>query len=105
MTQDITPIVATQLQRDIRLGIMMTDPEIKALWYKLGDIPVNEADEIEADFVVSDTLTFEVGTNKLEIWEWFDDVYSKSVFNLMYPASPLNMQKGCTIRLKEQRNG
>ena len=34
----------------------------------IGDIPVNNNDEIEKDF-----LGFPAGTDKLEIWDWFDE--------------------------------
>jgi hypothetical protein len=41
-----------------------------ALWSLLGDIPVSEDDEIEEAF-----LNFEIGTDKLEIWHWFEDEF------------------------------
>lgn len=47
---------------------MKTLEELKELWDELGDIPVNNNDEIEKDF-----LGFPAGTDKLEIWDWFDE--------------------------------
>ncbi len=46
---------------------MKTLEELKELWDKLGDIPVNNNDEIEKDF-----LGFPAGTDKLVVWGWFD---------------------------------
>ena len=47
---------------------MKTLEELKKLWDELGDIPVNNNDEIEEDF-----LSFPAGTDKFEIWHWFDE--------------------------------
>lgn len=47
---------------------MKTLEELQVLWDELGDIPVNNNDEIEKDF-----LDFPAGTDKFEIWHWFDD--------------------------------
>lgn len=47
---------------------MKTLEELKELWDELGDIPVNNNDEIEKDF-----LGYPAGTDKLEIWDWFDE--------------------------------
>lgn len=46
----------------------MTLEELKQLWAKLGEIPINEDEEIEKDF-----LHFEKGTDRLEVWRWFDE--------------------------------
>ena len=43
--------------------------ELQELWDKLGDIPVNNDDEIEEDF-----LNFPAGTSKFDVWHWFDAV-------------------------------
>jgi hypothetical protein len=51
---------------------IMTKEELKKLWSDLGDIPVNEDDETEEKF-----LHFDIGTDKLDIWHWFDDEYAK----------------------------
>lgn len=55
-----------------------TDSELKTLWYKFGNIPINsETEEIEEAF-----LWFPVGTDRFEIWDWFDQAHSKGVFYL-----------------------
>jgi hypothetical protein len=43
----------------------------KELWTILGDIPINEEEEIETAF-----LHFSVGTNRYEIWHWFEDTFN-----------------------------
>jgi len=43
-------------------------------WEELGDIPVDEDDCIEEDF-----LLFEKGTDKFEIWYWFEEAFHVSV--------------------------
>ncbi len=44
------------------------------LWDELGDIPVDENDELETPF-----LHFEVGTDKFDIWHWFEEEFDLSV--------------------------
>lgn len=50
----------------------------KGYWDILGDIPVNEDDEIETDFTALNTI-FNKGTDKFEIWHWFEEVFNLSV--------------------------
>ena len=38
------------------------------LWEQFSNVPVNNDDEIEEDF-----LCFEKGTSKFDVWHWFDD--------------------------------
>lgn len=58
----------------------MTQEEIRELWQQLGDVPVNEEDEIDEDFDI-----WEKGTDKFEIWHWFDEKYEQGVYKLLYP--------------------
>jgi len=51
--------------------------ELKILWESLGDISVDENEEIEQPF-----LDFEIGTNKYYIWKWFDEQYPLKNFLL-----------------------
>lgn len=39
----------------------------KILWDKLGNVPIDENDCIETDFEC-----FDAGTEKIEIWHWFE---------------------------------
>lgn len=53
---------------------------LNELWDKLGDIPVNNDDEIEEDF-----LGFPAGTSKFDVWHWFDERCPNGVAeDLMY---------------------
>lgn len=54
--------------------------ELQELWNELSDIPVNENDEIEEDF-----LDFPSGTDKFDVWYWFDERCPNGVAeDLMY---------------------
>lgn len=41
---------------------------IKELWDKFADIPINNDDEIEEDF-----MSFDAGTSRFDVWHWFDE--------------------------------
>lgn len=52
------------------------DAVLEALWKQLDDVPMNpETEELEAAF-----LHFPAGTNRLEVWHWFDDRVTAKVF-------------------------
>jgi len=44
------------------------------LWDKLKDIPINDNEEIDEDWHI-----FSKGTNREEIWQWFEETYNISV--------------------------
>ena len=41
---------------------------LEELWDQFSEVPVNNDDEIEEDF-----LLFPAGTSKFDVWHWFDD--------------------------------
>lgn len=45
--------------------------DFNKMWEKLGDIPINENEEIEEDF-----LHFKKGTDKFDIWHWVEEKYN-----------------------------
>jgi len=51
-----------------------SDKELRQLWRDFGDTPINDDDEIEQDF-----LNFESGTDRFDVWHWFDAEYSHGV--------------------------
>jgi len=56
------------------------DRKLEELWALFGDIPMNpETECIEEKF-----LDWEPGTEREEIWHWFDARYSKGVAYLLY---------------------
>lgn len=59
---------------------LLTLPE---LWNKFADVPVNNDDEIEQDF-----LSFPAGTPRFDVWHWFDERCPNNLHDdLMYPKS------------------
>lgn len=54
--------------------LKLFDDHIKTLWEQLGDIPINDNDEIDEKF-----LDFPKGTDRFEIWHWFEETFNVSV--------------------------
>ena len=50
-----------------------------SLWKEFGDIPVTEEDELEENFYTHTGFMFEKGTDKFEVWQWFEEVFFISV--------------------------
>ena len=48
----------------------LDDSVYRKLWNILGDIPCDEEEEIEEEF-----LHFGIGTDKYEIWHWFEETF------------------------------
>ena len=42
--------------------------EIRRLWKEFSEVPVDNDDKIGRDF-----LDFKKGTDRFEVWHWFDD--------------------------------
>ncbi len=51
----------------------------RLLWKELADVPLNQFEEIDAKFIVSNVLTFEKGTDINDIWSWFEETYNISI--------------------------
>ena len=62
---------------------MLTREEIKQAWENLGDISINDNDEIEEDFVLKNGIRWEKGTCKFDIWHWFDENSELKVADLL----------------------
>ena len=57
-----------------------TPEEVLDLWHRFEDVPMNpETEQIEAQF-----LHFPAGTERLEVWKWFDIKWPKGVYDLLY---------------------
>lgn len=54
-----------------------TDKEIRKIWRDFGDIPINDDDEITAEF-----LDYAPGTYRFDIWHAVDAIYSRGVINI-----------------------
>lgn len=56
------------------------DEELEELWEQLADVPVDpDTEELEEPY-----LHFPAGTDKEDIWHWFDERHSKGVAYLMH---------------------
>lgn len=54
------------------------DTDAQSLWDTLGDVPVDDDGKIEEPF-----LEFPTGTDREEIWHWFEDSFDVSVYKLI----------------------
>ena len=54
-----------------------TSDDLEKLWEIFGEVSINDNDKIEDYF-----LDFPVGTNRFEIWHWFDEKYPEGVAKL-----------------------
>jgi len=52
--------------------------EAKKLWEELGDVPIDENEDIDIDWHI-----FEKGTSKFDIWTWFEEEFNISIIDLM----------------------
>ncbi len=57
------------------------DEELVQLWLLFGDIPIDDDDNIEEEF-----LGFPAGTDRFDIWHWFDERYPGGVHTLISDA-------------------
>ena len=60
-------------------GCNFWNGQIRELWKLFGDVPINDADQIEEEF-----LGFPEGTNRFDVWEWFDKRHNGGVYSLAY---------------------
>ena len=56
-----------------------TQKDLRQIWELFGDIPINDADEILEPF-----MDWPVGTNRFDIWHWFDERYTGGVYALLH---------------------
>ena len=58
----------------------MKEEELENLWQQLGDIPISDTECIDEEFHI-----WKRGTDRIEIWYWFDEMYKEGVYKLMFP--------------------
>jgi hypothetical protein len=51
-----------------------TQQELADMWIEFGNVPVNENEDIEVDF-----LWWPIGTDIMDIWHWFDDKFESGL--------------------------
>lgn len=62
------------------------DDSLKRLWEEFGDVPIDYDRPDYPDGVIeNDWYIFKAGTERMEIWHWFDKYHSKGVYALMFP--------------------
>ena len=50
------------------------------VWDLLGDIPVNDNDDLDEDFnAVDHNIIFKKGTDKFEVWHWVEEKFNISI--------------------------
>lgn len=58
----------------------ITEDAVKGLWASLSDVPVNDNGEIQIPWG-----GWQIGTDREEIWHWFEETFDISVHALMFP--------------------
>lgn len=56
------------------------------LWKMIGDIPIDEDECVEEPFSHPPIVDFPEGTDRQDIWHWFEETFDVSVHSLMYPG-------------------
>lgn len=56
------------------------EKDIHELWELFSICPVNDDDKIEMEF-----LHFPIGTNRFDIWLWFEETFDISVVDEFFP--------------------
>ena len=60
-----------------------TDEQLELLWEELTDVVFDETDDGYL-VLANDWYIFDAGTDREEIWHWFDKHYSNGVYSLMF---------------------
>lgn len=66
-----------------------TQDEILQLWDLLADVPIDNNDCIDEDFI-----GFEKGTDRLDVWLWFDRHYEGGAVTLLYKPDERKKDNG-----------
>lgn len=61
----------------------MDEDELRNLWYAFTDTPIDEKESIDEDFYI-----WSKGTDRLEIWHWFDKKLPNGVYEMLYNRIP-----------------
>ncbi|WP_063664297.1 hypothetical protein [Aliivibrio fischeri] len=69
----------------LTLASNMKDLAAHCLWGSLSSIEINVDDEI-----ISDWFTFESGTNRFDIWKWFESTFDMNVTALLHDNQDSN---------------
>lgn len=61
----------------------MSNKKLQEFWEKFGNVPVNKDDYLEEEFVCEDII-FTKGTDKFEVWHWFDEQFKEGLYKEMF---------------------
>lgn len=65
---------------------------LEHLWELLGDVPTNDDDEIDEDF-----MCWPKGTHREDIWRVFDNAHEKGVAWLMYGEQRVRLAQSMNV--------
>lgn len=71
------------VERDGKYIQCYDDKQLESLWEEFGDILIAYNDEYPDGILENDWFIFKAGTEKIDIWHWFDDRYTGGVIALM----------------------
>lgn len=77
ITSDMTALNAGVLFDRVlngRITPAEKDKVLEQLWDSFRKVPINDDDSIDEDFLV-----WEKGTDRFDIWHWFDEEYAKGL--------------------------
>ena len=91
IAEDITGIIKSYHEKDFEMnkaGLaiikqVLSDRSIEEKWMELGNEPFTENENGEL-ILENDWLHFEKGTERDEIWYWFNEEHSRGVHYLLY---------------------
>ncbi len=62
-----------------------TDDYLENMLEEFGDVPIDYDNPDYPDGIIDeDWFVFEADTDRMEIWRWFDEHYSKGIYKLMF---------------------
>lgn len=81
----VSDIVACVQPRQTTEMKMYRDKELEKYWTRLGNVSVDDNGKIETQFIIGEERkAWDIGTDREDIWEWFDQEHSEGVHKLMY---------------------
>lgn len=82
MKDDIEVDCTDSIAEDDKL--LLIDMICEKLFYDLSDVPFDEEDQTYQLVLENDWFIFSKGTDREDIWKWFDKYHSKGVYYLLY---------------------
>lgn len=74
---------AESLAAFLSTALPYCDRYCESLWHEFADAPFDDHDD--SDMTLAEPWHgFEAGTEREDIWHWFDELYSKGVYALLY---------------------